>query len=165
MAFVLLADIGSEDDLPLRYKRYFEYLKTIQDKFPEGAYRLATAQWYYEVTDHRSPHDAWLESVLIRENSTGDRNQRRSIDIVVRLLGAYHDGYIELSYRDVKSYELGIAFQTFHPECDNQGHQDWRCDEFRLSKNEFVLHEINWSRGSWLIESCDVAYRWIPRSG
>jgi hypothetical protein len=38
--------------------------------------------------------------------ATGDRHQHRWIDIHVRLLGAYHDGHIELTYRNVPPIAL-----------------------------------------------------------
>jgi hypothetical protein len=77
----------------------------------------------------------------------------------VRLLGAYHDGHIELLYPLVFGYRLSV----YNGE---RGHRDWRYDELRLSARGHVIHEIEWYRlneiGSWLIEASDVEFRWIP---
>jgi len=75
------------------------------------------------------------------------------------LLGAYHDGHLELSYSGVRAYSLVAEI----PEKPNIG--DWLRDEVRLSGNRLVLHEIVFStRSRWLIESRDVEFRWIPNS-
>lgn len=44
------------------WEQYQTYLRTHRDRFPRGAYALATSDWYFTFSDHRSPHDAWLES-------------------------------------------------------------------------------------------------------
>jgi len=57
----------------------------------------------------------------------------------------------------VQNYSLACSEQI------GSGHGDWLYDEIRLSARGYVLHEIEWSRGSrWLIESGDVAYKWSP---
>jgi hypothetical protein len=85
----------------------------------------------------------------------------REMRIAVRLLGAYHDGHLELSYSGVRSYSLSGKVQA-NPKI---GHGDWLADEVRLSDNDLVFHEILFSSGSrWLIECLDVEVRWIPHS-
>ena len=46
------------------------------------------------------------------------------------------------------------------------GHGDWRYDEFRVTDNGRLLHEIEWwtwqEGGTWLIEADDVEHRWVP---
>jgi hypothetical protein len=77
----------------------------------------------------------------------------------VRLLGAYHDGHIELLYPRV----FGYQFRVTDGEC---GHRDWRYDEVRLSPCGHVVHEIEWygrkEVGSWLVKASDVEFRWTP---
>jgi hypothetical protein len=76
------------------------------------------------------------------------------------LLGSYHDGHIEITYREVKNYSLIATLSG--PEA-GEGHGDWLVDEIRLSERGYLLHEIEWSRGSdWLIECKDFEYRWLP---
>jgi hypothetical protein len=67
----------------------------------------------------------------------------------IELLGAYHDLRLRLSYPRVFGYQLlGDAVA--------QGHSDWRYDEFRVSNNGHLLHEIEWwgheATSRWLIE-------------
>ena len=148
-------------DVVEAYRRYQEYLRQHEHEFPSGAFALGTAEWYQDPNDHRCPHDGWLETLVVSE--TADVERKRKTSIVIRLLGAYHDGFIEFSYPDVFAYILGS------PSCA-RGLGDWLYDEFRLSPNGHVIHEIEWAgvtnaEGSrWIIEASDVIFRWIPQS-
>ena len=138
--------------------RYREYLASLEGKLPSSAYAFATAEWHYDYHDHRCPHDAWVEHLTIQEPSSGERRQIRGLDIQVRLLGAYHDGYIELSYKNVNGYQLSYAPG---PSCG--GHSDWLVDEIRLSEHGNVVHEVVfWSNARWYIECEDIEYKWLP---
>jgi hypothetical protein len=101
-----------------------------------------------------------LENLVISEAT--DINRKRTTTILTRLLAAYHDGYIEFFYPEVFRYLLDS------PSCA-RGLGDWLYDEFRLSPNGHVIHEIEWSgfstsEGSrWIIEASDVSFRWIPQ--
>lgn len=83
----------------------------------------------------------------------------RSTAIRIRLLGAYHDGVIELFYPEVVRYQLNARDVS-------AGHRDWRYDEFRLSDSGHVIHEIEWASvgesARWLIEARDVHFSWEP---
>jgi hypothetical protein len=80
------------------------------------------------------------------------------LSLCVRLLGAYHDGYIELRYLDVFAYRL------WSNDC-HRGSGDWLYDEFRLSERGNLLHEIEWSSGgTWSIEASDLAFEWVPKT-
>jgi hypothetical protein len=142
------------------YQRYQEYLRAHQHEFPSGAFALATAEWYQDPGDHRCPHDGWLESFTISE--TADIDGKRVLNIHTRLLGAYHDGYIEFFYPRIFTYTLDNL------SCAS-GSGDWLCDEFRLSPDGHLIHEIEWAglpncKGSrWIIETSDVEFRWIPK--
>ena len=159
MAYILSAD-GRDNDFGAAWGRYQEFLAAARDRFPPGALALASSGWYYDFADRRCPHDAWLEHVTIREPSSGARGEVRELAISARLLGAHHDGYIELSYPRVHSYRLDIHDGA-------SGHKDWRYDEFRLSERGNLIHEIEWSgrdgAGTWLIEASDIELGWVPR--
>jgi hypothetical protein len=94
------------------------------------------------------------------ELSSGERQQERTLSLQVRLLGAYHDGHIELRYPKIFSYALNITR-------GERGHRDWRYDELRVSDNGRLIHEIEWhgphGQGTWLIEASDLDFRWIPQ--
>jgi hypothetical protein len=143
------------------FAEYRAYIESVRSKLPVSAHEFAAADWHYDATDHRCPHDSWVESLQIHEPSTGNRHEMRETEITLRVLGAYHDGYLEFSYSGVCSYTLSGKIQV-HPKI---GHGDWLTDEIRLSDREFVLHEIVFSSGSqWLIECLDIAIRWLPHS-
>jgi hypothetical protein len=152
----------SPEEIAAAFKRYHKYLESVRASLPASPYEFAAAPWHYDHNDHRCPHDSWVESVVIRENSSGSRHEIREIEIVVRLLGAYHDGYLELVYTGVVSYSF-LAKRSTAP--DNKGHGDWLIDEIRLSEGNLVLHEIAfWSGSHWLIECRDIKSTWIPQA-
>jgi hypothetical protein len=148
MAFFLQSDIGDAattdhlDALKKAWDDYARYIESIRDRLPASAFEFATATWR-NPEDHRSLHDSWVESLVVNEIATGERNSERTTEILVRLLGPYHDGFTTLRYRDV------VAFSIDSPHSE-RGHGDWLCDEVRLSERGLVFHEVDWrsrSRG------------------
>ena len=81
------------------------------------------------------------------------------IPITLKLLGAYHDGHIQFHYPRVFSY-------SFDTQNSSGGHNDWRYNEFRISEESHLIHEIEWwgpqPTARWIIESDDVEYQWLP---
>jgi len=137
------------------------YLESVRESLPISAFEFATASWR-QSDDHRSLHDSWVESLIVIEPSSGDRHEKRSIEIQVRLLGSYHDGYMTINYRGVQSYSLETPLEFKLPPL-HVGHGDWLYDEVRLSEQKFVIHEVEFSRGSrWLIECQDIDWKWEP---
>lgn len=160
MSFILTAQRhASPGAVTDAFRRYRAYLEARRSDFPPGAFALAASEWYYDAGEHRCPHDAWLESVTIEEPATGARLENRTVAIRIRLLGAYHDGRIELYYPRVYSYRLELGD-------GEQGHCDWRFDEFRLNDEGHLLHEIEWAglceTSRWMIEASDVEFTWHP---
>ena len=159
MAFYLDAQRSTSADAIANFKLYQEYLTAHRARFPERAYELATSAWYYDFSDHRCPHDGWLESMVIGEMATGERHESRKLQLRIRLLGAYQNGHMEFFYPGVIRYQL-IGADVL------RGHGDWRYDEFRLSNDGHLLHEIEWSgltgTARWVIESVDVYFTWLP---
>jgi hypothetical protein len=165
MTFILSQDFPekSHNDPELsksRFTTYRNYLQSIREKLPTSAYEFAVAEWHYNPGAHECPHDAWVEALIVSESSWGERQQHRSIQISLRLLGAYHDGRIQLTYKDVESYTLNTSSKIHVPPL-GIGHGDWLTDEIRLSESELVVHEIEFSRGGkWIIECADIFYEW-----
>ena len=163
MTFILDAYRSEKDDFLKHWATYRDYLESMRAQFPPGAFAFATANWHYDATDPRCPHDAWVERLTISEPSSGERSEHRSIAIHLRLLGAYHDGHIELFYPRVFSYQIQS------PSCI-RGLGDWLYDEFTLSPAGHVSHEIEWAgfpskEGSrWIIEASDIAFHWEEKS-
>lgn len=141
-----------------RFRKYYEYIESVKHLLPPSAYSFATAAWHYNYSDPRCPHDAWVDSVTIqeREYPVDSERNRRSIDIFVRLVGAYHDGYIELTYKGVCRYSMNMD--------TDGGHGDWMVDEIRLSNDGLVEHEIIFMTSKWVIECEDIIYDWKPFS-
>ncbi|MBX7172137.1 MAG: hypothetical protein K1X72_14325 [Pyrinomonadaceae bacterium] len=166
MAFVLSNDFGKDDgtkdyleNFKKKWKEYFSYLDSIKEKLPNSANNFATADWHYNFNDSRCPHDAWIDDVIIHENAEGDRKQFRSIEIKIVLLGAYHNGKLEIIYKNVKGYSISKIADN--GDC----HGDWMRDEIRLSENGLVLHEIDWLlEPNWTIECEDIEFHWKPFS-
>lgn len=92
------------------------------------------------------------------KNAEGDRKQFRTIEIKVVLLGAYHNGNIEITYKKVRQYSIA-------KEDTRSDHDDWIVDEIRLSEDGFVVHEIEWeNKPNWIIECEDIEFKWKPFS-
>lgn len=165
MAFILTKDRpeNSYEEWQSAWSAYSNYLSSIRDQLPKGAYEFAIASWHYNFEDHRSPHDGWLETLVIQERAIAERTEQRAVEMTILLKAANHDGTIEIKYVVVESYSLTKAFEGNGQDGGGSGHQDWLYDEVRLSEQGNVLHEIEWSGGSrWLIESKEIIYNWRP---
>jgi hypothetical protein len=143
------------------WETYENYLQENKAAFPPRAYALAFSDWYYGFDDHRAPHDAWLEWEKFEEHASGERNENRYLSLRLRLLGAYHEHYIEFFYPIVYAYKMSS------PNCED-GHADWRYDEFRITPEGHLLHEIEWAgspgiESRWVIEASDVEFTVYPR--
>jgi hypothetical protein len=162
MAFILAAD-GRDADILGAFRRYKDYLQSLRDVFPPSAFALATSDWYFNFTDHRCPHDAWLETLSLYALPADEESRKRSLSLSMRLLGAYQDGHIELRYANVVRYALNGSNVE-------RGHRDWLYDELRMSDRGHLIHEIEWRGdasdiGVWVIEASDLEFHWIPKPG
>jgi hypothetical protein len=149
------------DEIAARWTAYREYLDSVKARLAPGALSYATSEWHIDQQSHKSPHDGWLESVLVQEPSTGVRKEQRSIEIVIDVLASVQDGKIRFTYSGVRSYAIGAPGEFAMPPL-NVGHGDWLADEVRVSDRGLVLHEILFSRGAtWMIEAVDLRYEWL----
>lgn len=148
------------NDVVAAYRRYQEYLRDNAKDFPEGAYALATAEWYQNPSDHRCPHDATLDYFVL---STAVDYDKRSVRTMrTRLIAAYRDAFIEITYPEVFSY-------SFENRSCAGKQTEWLYDEFRLTSSSHIIHEIEWTSGPgiqerWIIEASDVRFSWHPFS-
>ena len=150
---------GSTEEVVRAFRDYSAYLRSVRERLPKSAYEFAAAPWHYDHNDHRCPHDSWVEALTISEAAAGKRREKRHIELAIRLLGAFHDGYLELSYSDVEAYSLVGASDKKRVI----GHDDWLADEVRLSEKNLVDHEILFRGTSrWLIECGDINVVWTP---
>jgi hypothetical protein len=161
MSFIL-SEQRKPETVVKAFEQYRAYLADHAKNFPVGAHALATSDWYFDPSDHRCPHDAWLEGITIAEPVTGGENERRVTTVRILLFGAYHDGFIELFYPEVFHYSLSS------PSCV-RGLGDWLYDEFRVGSDGHLIHEIEWAGFSnkvesrWIIEASDVEFQWMPK--
>jgi len=152
-----------------RYNAYRWYVESSRKLLPALALEFALADWHYDPSDHRCPHDAWVECLSIIEPATGERHERRSLDIRLELISAHHDGRIRITYPGVRRYSLFQPGEHTPVPAEARGHGDWLVDEVSPSDNSrpeqpLVIHEIIFSRhGVWTIESEDIRYEWLAR--
>jgi hypothetical protein len=131
------------------------YPEETRMKIPE----FAATDWYSDPRYHRCPHDAWLEILEVKEIGEGERQERRSTAIVIKLLGAYHDSHIVLRYTGVRRFACGGGEGP-------GGVGDWLQDEFTTNAAGLLEHRITWAnaKSEWFIEMENVSYEWIPMS-
>lgn len=159
-----IESLGYEQRRKEKWAAYQHRLQKIKTSLPASAQEFAFADWHYDFSDSRCPHDAWLEYVTIREPSSGERSEVRGLEIEIKLFGAYHDGYLEFRYTDVESYFFDQPHRRGGWHSTENGHGDWMIDEVDLSSNGYVLHEIEWlDGGHWLIECRDLVFTWLSK--
>jgi hypothetical protein len=145
-----------------RFDEYQRYLQSVKAMMPSSTFAFASAEWHYDFKDPRSPHDSWVESVEINEPASGARQERRGVEINVRLLGAFHNGHILLKYVGVRAYTMQHASPS---AAASKGHGDWLIDEITLSPKATVVHAVRFSDGArWHIECDDIHYEWRPNN-
>src|SRR5881397_950647 len=105
------------------------YLDSIWSQLPSGVKAFIREEWFYDGSDHRCRHDAWLEEFTIQEVGLGERFQYRNLDIRTTLLGAFHDKRLQFAYSNVTSYlvkcSISAGAQTrrvisFGMKCDTK---------------------------------------------
>jgi hypothetical protein len=161
VAFLLDPPLTTTAD-PAAWRRrldaYLAYIRSVQDRLPAAAMAFATASWHWDTDDHRCPHDSRLDRLTMTE---APASSGPPVCIQVRLLGAYHDGYLVLTYIDVVSYQL--AGNAPLVEGRHAGHGDWLVDEIRLSERGLMVHEVVFAnRSRWDIECRDFTWTWEP---
>jgi hypothetical protein len=144
------------------WKQYRSHLLTWQKRLPPKALAFALADWHYDHSDHRCPHDSWLEDLRIEEGPGASPVHERTIRIVILLLGAYHDGQLRVVYDNVFSYALDFAPPK--TRATSRSHGDWLIDEIRSEGHRGrATHEIHWANGGeWIIEAAEIEAIWEP---
>jgi hypothetical protein len=159
----LHADIVSDNNLQrhkTRAEAYAAYLKTIAEFLPAPTKEFALSDWYYSDQD-KCPHDAWVESIELFENFSGEGKERRNIGIRIRLLAASDAGHILFTYENVFGYELKFSptIRQWDGKLVLPKHEDWMADEISLNSRGHVVHEIHFRSGCvWQIEAECISY-------
>ena len=84
----------------------------------------------------------------MHEHSGGKRHEVREIEIKIRLFGAFHDGYLKLTYPNACAYSFNVE-----KKLRSSGHGDW------ITR---LLQEIVLSTGRWTIEAAGLHWEWTP---
>jgi hypothetical protein len=144
--------IQTTDDGIAMFDQYYDYIESIKSRLPKHVYDFASNDKYYNLTDHSSLHDAWLEYFNIREIAEGDRSNIRRIEIESSYLGSFHDCRIDIIYKDVQSFSIN----TLRPPLSSNvgAHGDLTFHELRLENSNILVHEIIYSTGSIYIIKC-----------
>ncbi len=147
-------DLSDFEEVTRNTAKYLEYLSGASGSFPSKAMEFASSSWHFDFTDHRCPHDAWVESISVKEENKGGYGRISRVEMV--LLCAYHDYRLHLEYNNVSHYSFsGINLES--------GHGDWVIDEILALRVKGLRHEISFSEGSvLLIESVEFNY-WHER--
>ena len=153
-----------------KLEEYLKYLQSIRDRLPANAKLFAFLDGHYDISHQRCPHDSWVEFVSVREHSEGVRKQIRTLDIIAKFLNSYHDGFFEITYKNVKKYSLKLdrvhrkLFEGDTEDGPKIGHGDWIIDEILLDDFGNVIHEIEFSdSGLWKIVCEDIIYDWVSQ--
>ncbi|MGJ7903163.1 hypothetical protein [Lysobacter sp. 1R34A] len=144
---------NSLDEWDVGWQKYQEYLASISSSLPESVLSYALADWHYDHMDHRPPHDSWLQKVEVIESAGNGERGPKGARMILTLLGAYHDGIIEIEYFGIHSYAMHRGSAIFG---------DWLYDEVRLSDEGNVLHEVEFDKGSLLVVCQDFIHKWLP---
>ncbi len=78
------------DDGLIQFDRYKAYLDSIREKLPANTREFVFKE-LYAFSEKEILHDAWLESLAIRERPATKAEERRSLEIELWLLGAFED--------------------------------------------------------------------------
>ncbi|PYV06492.1 MAG: hypothetical protein DMG10_01680 [Acidobacteria bacterium] len=157
-----LGATAAPDLIKSKWNAYLRYIRSLEGRLPAAAYAYASAELHSDYEHEKSPHDSWIERVVIEEPFSGLRREVRAINIAIDLLAASHAARIRFTYPGVQSYELGAPLEFETPPA-SVGHGDWLADEVQLSERGYVMHQIRFSRGAlWRIEALDLRYEWVP---
>ena len=138
---------------------YEDDLAPIAEHLPANARKYALASWHCDVTDHRCVHDARVEAIGVVESGSGERKQKRSLGLVVRLLGAHHDRYLILKFPSVRRYSIE---RTPSARENENGHGDVLDDSIKLASGGYVLYSMRLEFGRIEIEANDIQFSQQP---
>ena len=141
------------------YGTYKKYVQSIREKLPKHIYDFAANPGHFDLTSHSSLHDAWLESLVVDETASGERNEIRQLEVRISLLGPFHDRRIRLRYAGVARYSFDAPARYDDPRYDHTAHGDLFTHEIRLGHNGLFVHELLFERdATFLIECADIRH-------
>jgi hypothetical protein len=136
------------------FGRYSAYVESIRNKLPAHIYAFASNPCHFNLDSHSSLHDAWLETLTVREAASGERNHIRRLEIHLCLLGPYHDRRIHLKYAEVAQYSFFTPPRYGEPRYEHTAHGDLLTHEIRFGHNDLLIHELLFERDATLLIEC-----------
>ncbi|MEH6801072.1 MAG: hypothetical protein V7681_17425 [Halopseudomonas sabulinigri] len=132
---------------------YLQYLEAVKSDLPLQVFEFASDEKRHNLDSAHSLHDAWLTSLVVKENRNTQRPFEPKPTIELVLLGPQHDRDIVLSYVNVSSYRAESEQNCFNAA--DTLHGDVDLHEVRVSEGGLVVHEIKFSSCSRIIITCD----------
>jgi len=151
--------LSPNDNEPgIRYGRYLDYLETIKGSLPAHVAEFASSKQFFTLDSPHSLHDAWLNSVEVRETRRSEQPREPTVTLTLKLLGQYHDRVIVLEYENVFQYRMeGTREIKDGPPNFQYGdtfHGDVITHEVRLGNEGHIIHEIAFATESALLVEC-----------
>jgi hypothetical protein len=98
------------------FATYSEYLLTIREELPEHIYEFALDFRHYDLNANASLHDAWLESLTVRELASGSRGEVRRLEVKLCFLGPGGRGHLRASeWLAKRIFASSLALQRASP--------------------------------------------------
>jgi hypothetical protein len=142
--------IRNDDVAGIDYASYLQYLLTVKEDLPAPLYNFASNPRHFDLSSPASLHDAWLESLVVREAATGARHELRQLEVALCLLGPCHDRRIHLAYEGVERYRFDHPGKPDEARHARVAHGDLLTHEVRLGAPGLFVHELLFAGGSTL---------------
>ena len=149
MEHILNPETGGID-----FTTYSAYVASIREALPPHVYAFASDSRHFDLSSHSSLHDAWLESLTVREAASGERQQIRRMEVSLSLLGPFHDLRIHLHYTGVTRYDFTAPPRYDEARYEHTAHGDLHTHEIRLGHEGLLIHELLFERGATLLIEC-----------
>lgn len=141
------------------FTRYAAYIESVRDKLPAHIFAFASDPRYFDLSSHSSLHDAWLESLIVREVASGQRQEIRGLEIALSFLGPFHGRRIHLNYTGVTRYTFTVLPRYGDLNYEHAAHGNLLTHEIRLRDHGLFVHEFLFEReGPFLIECSDIRH-------
>ncbi len=129
------------------FEKYKLYLKNMKHKYPKDIYDFLSDSKRHDL-GKESLHDSWIRKINI-ETRIGNK----SADIILVLLGAYHDREFYLYFDEVKQYKINQSLQDisrdlitfeidFEFNCYSEEQMVFRCMFFGNEEIEIFCNNL-----------------------
>jgi hypothetical protein len=136
------------------YKSYIKSIQEDRELLPDKVYELATASWYFNARDKKCLKDGWVIGIELTNEFDFEIKRKKKTIFTLKLLGAYHDRVITLSYMGVTALNVQDLEETYVLK---DGYDSWRIDEFSVVEEGFCKHLIYFISGKvWEITFEDL---------